>query len=33
MPCDGGWAPDRVAVFRRWLQSGKPASLAQTSSK
>ena len=33
MPCDGAWAPERVAVFRRWLQSGKPASLAQTSSK
>jgi CDGSH-type Zn-finger protein/truncated hemoglobin YjbI len=22
MPCDGAWVPDRVDVFRRWLESG-----------
>ena len=27
MPCDGGWPPERVAVFRRWVQDGKPASV------
>ncbi|HEV2924353.1 MAG TPA: ferritin-like domain-containing protein [Solirubrobacteraceae bacterium] len=26
MPCDGAWAPERVAVFRRWVQAGRPAS-------
>jgi hypothetical protein len=25
MPCDGAWPPDRVAVFRRWVEAGKPA--------
>jgi hypothetical protein len=25
MPCDGAWPPDRVAVFKRWVSSGKPA--------
>jgi truncated hemoglobin YjbI len=25
MPCDGAWPPERVAVFRRWVESGKPA--------
>jgi truncated hemoglobin YjbI len=25
MPCDGAWAPERVEVFRRWLESGTPA--------
>jgi hypothetical protein len=24
MPCDGAWPAERVAVFRRWLQAGKP---------
>jgi CDGSH-type Zn-finger protein/truncated hemoglobin YjbI len=24
MPCDGAWQADRVAVFRRWVESGKP---------
>lgn len=24
MPCDGAWPPERVEVFRRWLQAGKP---------
>jgi CDGSH-type Zn-finger protein/truncated hemoglobin YjbI len=33
MPCDGAWPPERVAVFRRWLQEGKPAALARTSSE
>jgi hypothetical protein len=33
MPCDGAWPPERVAVFRRWLQAGKPAALARTSSE
>lgn len=22
MPCDGPWDPERVELFRRWLQSG-----------
>jgi hypothetical protein len=26
MPCDGAWPPERVAVFRRWVTDGKPAS-------
>jgi CDGSH-type Zn-finger protein/truncated hemoglobin YjbI len=26
MPCDGAWPPERVAVFRRWVEAGKPAS-------
>ena len=25
MPCDGAWPADRVAVFRRWIDNGKPA--------
>ena len=25
MPCDGGWPQDRVAVFERWIDSGKAA--------
>ena len=25
MPCDGAWPAERVAVFRRWIDSGKPA--------
>ena len=25
MPCDGAWPADRVAVFRRWIDAGKPA--------
>jgi Ferritin-like len=24
MPCDGAWPADRVAVFRRWIDAGKP---------
>jgi hypothetical protein len=24
MPCDTSWPSERVAVFRRWLESGKP---------
>jgi CDGSH-type Zn-finger protein/truncated hemoglobin YjbI len=28
MPCDGAWPPERVAVFRRWTEAGKPASAA-----
>jgi hypothetical protein len=24
MPCDGAWPADRVAVFRRWVDAGKP---------
>jgi hypothetical protein len=23
MPCDGAWPPDRVALFRRWVQEGR----------
>ncbi len=22
MPCDGGWPPERIAVFQRWTESG-----------
>jgi len=25
MPCDGAWPPDRVALFEKWIQAGKPA--------
>ena len=25
MPCDGAWPPERVAVFRQWIDAGKPA--------
>src|SRR5262245_15283111 len=25
MPCDGAWPPERVAVFRRWVDAGGPA--------
>jgi truncated hemoglobin YjbI len=25
MPCDGAWAREQVDVFRRWIDSGKPA--------
>jgi hypothetical protein len=25
MPCDGAWPAERVAVFRSWIDSGKPA--------
>jgi CDGSH-type Zn-finger protein/truncated hemoglobin YjbI len=25
MPCDGAWPPERVAVFARWVEEGKPA--------
>ena len=25
MPCDGAWPADRVAAFRRWVESGMPA--------
>lgn len=24
MPCDGAWPPQRVAVFRRWMDDGMP---------
>ena len=24
MPCDGGWPPDRVALFERWVEEGTP---------
>jgi hypothetical protein len=24
MPCDTEWPPEQVAVFRRWLEAGKP---------
>jgi CDGSH-type Zn-finger protein/truncated hemoglobin YjbI len=32
MPCDGAWPDDRIAVFRRWVQSGKPAQRASAAS-
>jgi hypothetical protein len=25
MPCDMVWPAEQVAVFRRWLEAGKPA--------
>jgi hypothetical protein len=25
MPCDAAWPAERIAVFRRWIDSGKPA--------
>ncbi len=25
MPCDGAWPADRVTIFRRWVDAGKPA--------
>jgi hypothetical protein len=25
MPCDGAWPAERVALFRRWIDAGKPA--------
>jgi Ferritin-like len=25
MPCDGAWPAERIADFRRWIDSGKPA--------
>jgi hypothetical protein len=25
MPCDEAWPGERVAVFRRWIDAGKPA--------
>ena len=24
MPCDRAWPDDRVALFRRWIDAGKP---------
>jgi Ferritin-like len=25
MPCDGAWPAERIAVFRQWIEAGKPA--------
>ncbi len=25
MPCDEEWPADRIALFRRWIDEGKPA--------
>jgi hypothetical protein len=25
MPCDGPWPAERVAIFRLWIDGGKPA--------
>jgi hypothetical protein len=25
MPCDGAWPPDRIALFRSWVDAGCPA--------
>jgi hypothetical protein len=22
MPCDGAWPPDRIAIFKRWMDEG-----------
>ncbi|HEY2372171.1 MAG TPA: hypothetical protein VGH82_06450 [Gaiellaceae bacterium] len=24
MPCDGAWPSERVELFQRWVESGKP---------
>jgi hypothetical protein len=24
MPCDGAWPAERVALFRQWIDAGKP---------
>jgi hypothetical protein len=24
MPCDGPWPPERVELFERWVEHGKP---------
>jgi hypothetical protein len=24
MPCDGPWPPERVAIFREWVENGMP---------
>jgi hypothetical protein len=24
MPCDGAWPPERVELFERWIEQGKP---------
>lgn len=24
MPCDGAWPADQVALFARWVETGKP---------
>jgi hypothetical protein len=24
MPCDGTWPAQQVAIFRRWVEAGKP---------
>jgi hypothetical protein len=31
MPCDGAWPPERIAVFRRWIDAGKPARTGKAS--
>ena len=25
MPCDDAWPPERVELFRRWVEAGTPA--------
>lgn len=25
MPCDGAWPAERIAIFRQWIDTGKPA--------
>ena len=25
MPCDAPWAPERIQLFERWIEAGKPA--------
>jgi hypothetical protein len=25
MPCDGAWPEDRIQLFERWIEAGKPA--------
>jgi hypothetical protein len=24
MPCDGAWAPERVAILQQWIEAGTP---------
>jgi len=25
MPCDGAWPKEQVAIFKRWVERGKPS--------
>jgi hypothetical protein len=32
MPCDGKWPKERIDVFHRWVDTGKPVSAAGVAS-